>query len=158
MVKTSDCGLAIQKIAQVRICLISREEICTYSVKEILSCYHLNTMLLRTLIRMHFITPCHIIHVIIYASMISYFILMHIGSFEGITLLEFNEEDKGDQQETPQAAALREEEQTPKELLECLDHRPTSFLKGKPRSILSLPLFQKILLESFMFDALGYKS
>ena len=63
--------------------------------------YHLNTMLLKTLMRMHFITPYHIIHVIIYASMISYFMLMHIGSSEGITLLEFNEEEEEEQQETP---------------------------------------------------------
>ena len=51
-------------------------------------------MLLKTPMRMHFITPYHIIHVIIYASMISYFMLMHIGSSEGITLLEFNEEEE----------------------------------------------------------------
>ena len=82
---------------------------------------------------------------------------MHIGSTEEITLLEFNEEEERDQQETPQAVALGEEEQTPKELPECPDHRPTSFLKGKPRSILSFLLFYKILLESFMFDALGVR-
>ena len=73
-------------------------------------------------------------------------------------MLEFNEEEEGDQQETPQATASEEEEQTPKELPKCPDHRPTSFLKGKPQSILSLPVFYKILLESFMIDALGYKS
>ena len=100
----------------------------------------------------------HIIFVIVYAFVISYAIFMHIGSTEEITLLEFNEEEEGDQQETPQAAALEEEEQTLEELPECLDHRPTSFLKGKPRSILSLPVFYKILLEFFMVDALGYKS
>ena len=73
-------------------------------------------------------------------------------------MLEFNEEEEGDQQESPQAAAPEEEEQTPEELLECHDHRPTSFLKDKPRSILSLLVFYKILLESFMIDALCYKS
>ena len=73
-------------------------------------------------------------------------------------LLEFNEEEEGDKQENPQARAPKEEEQTLEELPECPDHRPTSFLKGKPRSILSLPVFYKILLESFIFDALGYKS
>ena len=105
-----------------------------------------------------FIMFYHIIHVIMHAFVISYAMLMHIGSTEEITLLEFNEEEEGDQQETPQATAPGEEEQTPKELLECPDHRPTSFLKGKPQSILSLSCFYKILLESFMFDALGYKS
>ena len=43
----------------------------------------------------------HIIRVIVYAFVISYFMLMHIGSSEEITLLEFNEEEEEDQQETP---------------------------------------------------------
>ena len=73
--------------------------------------------------------------------------LMHIGSSEEITLLEFNEEGGEDQQETSQAAALGEEEQTLKDLPQCLDHRPTSILKCKPRSILSLPCFTKYHLS-----------
>ena len=93
-----------------------------------------------------------------YAFAISYAILMHLGSTEEITLLEFNEGEEGDQQEIPQAAAPEGEEPTPEELPECPDHRPTFFLKGKPRSILSLPVFYKIILESLMIDALGYKS
>ncbi|XP_066365652.1 uncharacterized protein [Miscanthus floridulus] len=51
------------------------------------------------------------------------------GSSEEITLLEFNEEAEEDQPETSQAVALEEEEQTLKDLPECLDHRSTSFLK-----------------------------
>ena len=47
-----------------------------------------------------FIISYHIIHVIIYASMISYFVLMHIGLFERIPLLEF-EEELEEQQEVP---------------------------------------------------------
>ena len=89
----------------------------------------------------------HIICVIIHAFAISYSMLMHIGSTEEITLLEFNEEDEEGQQETPQAIAPEEEEQTPKELPECLDHRPTSLLKGKPRRIQSLPCFTKYYLS-----------
>ena len=89
-------------------------------------------MLLKTLMKMHFITPYHIIHVIIYASMLFYFMLMHIRSSKGITLLEFNEEEEEKQQKTPQAVAPEGEEQTLKDLLECPDLRPTSFLKGKP--------------------------
>ena len=83
---------------------------------------------------------------------------MHLGSTEEITLLEFNEGEEGDQQEIPQATAPEGEEQTLEELPECPDHCPTSFLKGKPQSILSLLVFYKILLESFMIDTLGYKS
>ena len=78
--------------------------------------------------------------------MISYFKLMHIGSFEGITLLEFKEEPE-EQQEAPQAVAPEGEEQTLEDLPECLDHRPTSFIKGKPQSILSLPCFTKYHLS-----------
>ena len=73
--------------------------------------------------------------------------LMHIGSFEGTTLLEFNEEEEEDQQETPQDIAPGEEEQTLEDLPECPDHRLTSYLKGKPRSILSLPCFTKYYLS-----------
>ena len=58
--------------------------------------------------------------------------LMHIGSSEEITMLEFNEEEEQDQQEMPQATALGEEEQTLEDLPKCPNHRPTSFLKGKP--------------------------
>ena len=52
----------------------------------------------------------HSIRVVIHAFAISYSMIMHIGSTEEITLLEFNEEEEGDQQETPQAVALEEEE------------------------------------------------
>ena len=65
------------------------------------------------------------------AFALSHVTLMHLGSTEEITLLEFDEEE-GDQQEIPQAVAPEGEEQTLEELPECLDHRPTSFLKGKP--------------------------
>ena len=58
-------------------------------------------MLLKTTMRMHFIIPHHIIHVVIYASTISYSMIMHIGSSEGITLVEFKEEEEEEQQETP---------------------------------------------------------
>ena len=73
--------------------------------------------------------------------------LMHIGSSEEITLLEFNEEEEEDQQDMPQAIALGEEEQTLEDLPECLDHRPTSLLKAKPQSILTLPCFTKYHLS-----------
>ena len=97
----------------------------------------------------------HAILVRMYAFAIPYAIFMHLGSEEEITLLEFDEVEEGDQQGIPQAAAPEEEEQNLEELPKCPDHRPTSFLKGKPQSILSLPVFYKI---SFMIDALGYKS
>ena len=67
---------------------------------------------------------------------------MHIGSPERITLLEFEAEEE-ENQEAPQHVDLESEEQALEELPECPDHRCTSFLKGKPRSILSLLCFYK---------------
>ena len=64
-----------------------------------------------------------------------------IGVLKGVTLLEFkgaNQEEEPEVQEIDEAA-------TEEELPECPDHRPSSFLKGKPRSILSLPCFYKYL-------------
>ena len=54
---------------------------------------------------------------------------MHIGSLEGVTLLEFKEEAE-DNQGTPQTTALEGEEPATNELLECPNHQPTLFLKG----------------------------
>ena len=79
--------------------------------------------------------------------MISYFTLIHIGSSEEITLLEFNEEEEGGQQETPKAIAPGEEEQTLEDLPKCPDHQPSSFLKGKLQSIISLLCFYKYHLR-----------
>ena len=53
-----------------------------------------------------------IIRVVIHAFAISYSMIMHIGSTEEITLLEFNEEEEGDQQEIPQAVAPKEEDRS----------------------------------------------
>ena len=78
--------------------------------------------------------------------MISYFMLIHIGSPEGVTLLELKEEAE-ENQETPQPVAPKGEELDTEELPECPDHRPTSFLKVKPRSILSLLCFTKYHLS-----------
>ena len=58
--------------------------------------------------------------------------LMHIGSSEGIILLEFNKEEE-EHQEAPQPIALEGEEQAIEDLPECPDHYPTSFLKGAPK-------------------------
>ena len=50
--------------------------------------------------------------------MISYFGLIHIGTPEGVTLLEFEEEAE-ENQETPQLAAPEGEEPATEELPEC---------------------------------------
>ena len=74
-----------------------------------------------------------------------------IGVPEGVMLLEF----EGASQEEPEVPEI-DEAAAEEELPECPDHRPSSFLKGKPQSILSLPCFYKYL-EYLLFvdDALS---
>jgi hypothetical protein len=61
-----------------------------------------------------------------------------IGVPEGVTLLEFEgavpEEDQ-EQPREPDEAAI--EGHAVNELPECPDHRPSSFLKGKPQCMLT---------------------
>ena len=56
--------------------------------------------------------------------------------------MEYEAEEE-ENQEAPQQIAPKSEEQAPEELPECPDHRLTSFLKGKPQSILNLLCFIK---------------
>jgi hypothetical protein len=46
-----------------------------------------------------------------------------------------------------------EEEEQGEELPECVDHQPSSFERGKPRSILSLLLYKSnsLLYESYIY-------
>ena len=61
-----------------------------------------------------------------------------IGVLEGVTLLEFEEPSEW-QQPTPEVQEVQPSEEVPDEVtVECPDHRPCNFVKGKPRSILSL--------------------
>jgi len=60
----------------------------------------------------------------------------YIGVPKGVTVLEFElPESEGQQGELPHGA--EEEEDLP----ECPDHRPSTYIEGKPRSIISLLLF-----------------
>ena len=57
---------------------------------------------------------------------------------EGVTLLEF-EEPSEQQQPTPEVLKVQPSGEEPGEVaVECPDHRPCNFVKGKPQSILSL--------------------
>ena len=89
----------------------------------------------------------HIIHIINYAFFVSCCMLMHIGLLEGITLLEFEAVEEEDQQEAQQPIAPEGEEQVLEDLPKCPDHKPSSYLKGKPRSIISLLHFTNINLS-----------
>ena len=68
---------------------------------------------------MHFIISYHPCHYLCIHDIL--LVLVHIGSPEGVTLLEFKEEAE-DNQGTPQPIALEGEEMATDELLECPDH------------------------------------
>jgi hypothetical protein len=64
-----------------------------------------------------------------------------IGVPEGVTLLEF-EGAHQEEQEQPEEPEVPAGEGVPKEELpECPDHHPSSFLKGKPRCMLTQLLY-----------------
>ena len=54
------------------------------------------------------------------------------------------------EQEPPEAQEPGEE------LQECPDHRPSTFEKGKPRSILSLPILANLYKVLYLFYYIAY--
>ena len=76
---------------------------------------------------------------------------MHaIGAMEEITVLEYEADPQEEHQEVLQLEALGEGEPDGEQLPECLDHQPSTFVKGKPQSILTLLYFQTINLSPFI--------
>ena len=66
---------------------------------------------------------------------------MHaIGATEEITLVELDVDPQEENQEVQHQEVLGEGEPKANHLPECPDHQPTTFIKGKPRSIISLPI------------------
>jgi hypothetical protein len=63
----------------------------------------------------------------------------YTGSQEELPLAVPEKQAGVDQQEVP-AQEVQEAEEQGEELPECVDHQPSSFERGKPRSILSLLL------------------
>ena len=65
---------------------------------------------------------------------------MHaIGATEEITLVELNIDPQEEHQKVQHQEVPGEGEPKVDHLLECPDHQPATFMKGKPRSIISLP-------------------
>jgi len=73
----------------------------------------------------------------------------HTGSQENEVVPEELEET---QEQEPMEAPEPEEE-----LQECPDHRPSTFEKGKPRSILSLPILAKLHNILYLFYYTAFK-
>jgi hypothetical protein len=79
--------------------------------------------------------------------------LHHTGSQE-VTPVAVPEEpeEQPEEQEVPEA-----DEEVGEDLLECPDHRPSSFERGKPRSIF-LPRFANILLMFYFNCCIMFRS
>ena len=66
---------------------------------------------------------------------------MHaIGATEEITFVELDVDPQEEGQEVKHQEVLGEGEPEADHLPECPDHQPSTFVKGKPRSIISLPI------------------
>ena len=83
---------------------------------------------------------------------------MHaIGATEEVTLVELEDDPQEESPEVQHQEVPDEGELKVDHLPECPDHRPSTFVKGKPRSIISLPT----LLMSpkvIRIDALRHRS
>ena len=74
-----------------------------------------------------------------------------IGVPEGVTLLEFEEPSEEQKQPTPEVQEVQPLGEVLDEVaVECPDHRPCNFMKGKPRSILSL-LISEMQLQYYCY-------
>ena len=81
----------------------------------------------------------------------SYTMHMHaIGVPKGVMLLEFEQGLLEEQQQVQEQKVQAPEGGANEEVLECPNHQPSSFLKGKPRSILSLLCFKNVTLSIFI--------
>jgi hypothetical protein len=73
---------------------------------------------------------------------------MHaIGVPEGVTLLEF---EKNPEEQPPKQEVQAPKEATEGDVVDCPDHTPCNFMKGKPRSIISL-LISEIQLSIMLY-------
>ena len=88
------------------------------------------------------------VHSVITSSVIHlmhswYYLFMHmhaIGATKEITLVELDVDPQEVNQEVQHLEVSEEGELEADHLPECPDHQPSTFVKGKPRSIIILPI------------------
>ena len=68
------------------------------------------------------------------------YIVHAIGAPETTASVELNQANPEGQEFNPEVEVQQAGHEEPEEEIECPNHEPASFVKGKPRSILSLPL------------------
>jgi hypothetical protein len=66
---------------------------------------------------------------------------------EGVTLLKF---EKNPEEQPAEQEVQAPEEATERAVVDCSDHTPCNFMKGKPRSIISL-LISEIQLSIMLY-------
>jgi len=66
--------------------------------------------------------------------------MLTIGAPEAATSFELNRVIHEGSEISQEAQVQPAGQEEPEEEIECPNHKPASFVKGKPRSILSLPL------------------
>ena len=136
------------------ICLITREEICTYSVEENLSCYDFNTLLLRTLMSMHFIISYHPWHYLCIHDILFHAHTYRIARRSNPTGTQRRHGGKSGDTTTRSSQRRGAGSRRTTRVLwspACFFPERQAPEHYKP------PMFYKISLESFMFDALGYR-
>ena len=79
--------------------------------------------------------------------------LHHTGSQEEL-LVAVQEEQTGTDPQKIQAQEVLEEEEQAEDLPECMDHQPSLFKRGKPRSILSLLLYKSNSFYIYIYMSL----
>jgi hypothetical protein len=77
--------------------------------------------------------------------------LYHTGSQEELPVAVQEEQTGSDPQET-QAQEVSKVDEQEEDLPECVDHQPSSFKRGKPRSILSLLLYKSNSLSIYIYE------
>ena len=84
--------------------------------------------------------PYHILRDPSYAFMVLTYSYACSRCNEGITLVELDAEPQEENQEVQHLEVSGEGEPKADRLPECPDHQPSTFVKGKPQSIISLPI------------------
>ena len=80
-----------------------------------------------------------------------------IGASDVTTSFELQVNPEG-QEGNPEVEVQQVGVEEPEEEVECPSHEPASFVKGKPLSILSLPLLSKVYLICYIYCCIKYRS
>jgi len=80
-----------------------------------------------------------------------------IGASDATASFELQVNPEG-QEGNPEVEVQQVGLEEPEEEVECPNHEPASFVKGKPRSILSLPILLKVYLICYIYWCIKYRS